>query len=277
MDRPSDPPAAPATARRLHALDAIRSWPGESRRPASWLIHVHHEPNRVSERELVWERVEPWERIVAARDFEEREWPVPHAASVRSAIRYHVPADRRAAVDELDLGLVVDDDGLVEVVGPDLRTNLLALNLMHDVVTGVLAPGDARRRYADVTTTAPDGPPHADLVKCRFDDVTPLEPGAVPPSDPQPVPPAGASAPSGSVPSTASPIVGVHEAMPTPPPDSDPTSNRDTDQVNERRMTRRHGHDVDEAAERSSGFDLDDDRSGDDAGDRQASPGEAPA
>lgn len=44
--------------------------------------------------------------------------------------------------------------------------------------------------------------------------------------------------------------------MPTPA-ESDPTSERDTDRVGERRMTRRHGRDVDDAAERSSGFDLD--------------------
>ena len=45
--------------------------------------------------------------------------------------------------------------------------------------------------------------------------------------------------------------------MPSAPtPDRD--AQRDTDHVSDRTLTRRHGDDVDDAAERSSGFDLDD-------------------
>lgn len=256
MNRRSDPVADSGTP-RLHALDAIRSWPEESRRPASWLIHVHQEPDQVSEDQLVWENVEPWLRIVATRTFETREWPAPHTASVRGTIRYDVPAERRGAVEEFDLALEIDDErGVVEVVGPDLGTNLLALNLMHDVITGAVLPGEARRRYASLTATAPNGHPPADMLKCRFGDLIPAEPAPVPPSDHAPHTTQQMARPD-AAPSTAPALRGVHKAMPTSPAPSDPTSERDTDRVAERRMTRRHGDDVDEAAERSSGFDLD--------------------
>ena len=55
-------------------------------------------------------------------------------------------------------------------------------------------------------------------------------------------------------------------SVPTSEPE-DPETELDTDHVNDRRRTRERGDDVDEAAERSSGFDLDDDaddRDGDD-------------
>lgn len=226
MNTRGDQRDEPAT-RRLHALDAIRDWPEESRRPASWIIHVHHEPDQVSETELVWEAIDPWHRIIATREFEERPWPVPHTASVRSVIRYDVPRDRTAAVESLDLALEVDrSGGLVEVVGPDLRTNLLAFNLMHDVVTGALQPDEARRRYADITTATPNGHPPADMVKCRFDDLMPIEPDAVPPSDPPRREGPSVSQPSDALPPSGAIPAGVHEAMPTPPTESDPTRDR---------------------------------------------------
>ena len=169
---------------KLHSLDVIRLWPAESRQPASWIVHVHHEPDEVSDEQLVWEDVAPWQRVIATREFESREWPVPHTASVRSVIRYHVPESAATTLDELGLSIEVDRDaGLVTTLGPDLPTNLLTLNLMHDVLSGTIAPADARRRYAEVTTTPPDGHPAAEKVKCRFDDVPPTEPHAVPSSD----------------------------------------------------------------------------------------------
>lgn len=169
---------------RRHALDVIRSWPAESRKPASWLLHVHGEPHQVADGELVWDAIEPWNQIIATREFEHRDWPEPHTASVRSVIRYRVPADRVDAVAELGPSIHVDDErGLVTAIGPDLRTNLLTLNLMHDVVTGTIDAAEARRRYAAATTAPVDGTPPEDMMTCRFDDLETTEPDAVPPSD----------------------------------------------------------------------------------------------
>lgn len=173
---------------RLYALDVIRSWPTESRQSASWVIHVHHEPGIVTPTELVWEEIPPWHRIVATQHFEERDWPVHHTASIRSEIRYEVPADVVRAIEETGLPIEIDHAaGMVTTVGPDLRTNLLTFNLMHDVVTGKADPQEAARRYAAATTAQPgserpEGRPD-DMVKCRFDDAPPLEPSPVPPSD----------------------------------------------------------------------------------------------
>lgn len=169
---------------RVHALDAIRSWPAESRQAANWILHVHHEPDEVSESEIVWDGVEPWHRIVAMREFETRPWPIPHTASIRSVIRYVVPPDREEALGDLDLCLDVDrESGLVSTVGRDLRTNLLTFNLMHDVVTGALEPAQARSKYTAALTAPPDGTPPDDMARCRFDDLKTTEPSGVRPSE----------------------------------------------------------------------------------------------
>lgn len=234
---------------KVHALDAIRAWPDETREPARWLIYVHQEPDEVSDSELVWERVEPWERIVATREFHERDWPSPHTASVHSIARYRVPPDRREAAEALDFPVRIDHEaGTAEAVGPDLPTNLLVVNLMHDVITGEKSPAEARRCYADLTTRIHDGPAPADMMKCRFADLETTEPAANPASDE----PATATS---SDPARG----GVRDAMPlAPPPEPDDATALDTDDVTERTKTRRDGGDVDDAARRSSGFDLDD-------------------
>jgi hypothetical protein len=240
---------------RLYALDAIRSWPEESRKPASWLIYVHQEPDHVSETELVWERVEPWLRIVATKEFEMRDWPFPHTVSVHSTARYHVPAEHADEIRELDFAVDVDvERGTVQALGPDLPTNLLMLNLVHDVVTGAKTPMEAHCRYTDLTTRPHDGPPPADMMKCRFADLETTEPAANP-----------ASGQSLASPPSVPNSEGGHTTMPSDPhPEpADPASELDTDHVSERTKTRERGDDADKAAERSSGFHLhDDDRDG---------------
>ncbi len=90
---------------RRHALDVIRSWPAESREPASAILHVHGEPGHSGASELVWDDIGPWKRVVATRSNVVHDFPVRHTASVRSFIDYRVPANKTGIIDELNFGL----------------------------------------------------------------------------------------------------------------------------------------------------------------------------
>jgi len=164
------------------ALDAIRSWPAQSRDPASWILHVHGEPDHCGSTELVWTDVGPWKRVVATRSYVERESPTPHTASVRSFIDYRVPVERRSAVHELSGGLEFDPTtDEVSACGHDLQANLLAINLLDEVVADALSIDEARRRYAGGFLDALQGHPTADQ--------TEFHPGGGGPTgEPTPVP-----------------------------------------------------------------------------------------
>ena len=153
--------------------------PTSPRRAANWILHVHGEPDEIASAEFVWTAIGPWKRVVATREFCTRESPFRHTAAVLSVIDYAVPADRIDLVGQLDGDLEVDvATGEVRALGPDLAANVLALNLMIDVVTDAMTPHEARRQYMSALLVAQRGTASA-MTDVRFaGDGTPrYEPG----------------------------------------------------------------------------------------------------
>jgi len=154
---------------RRHALDAIRSWPDESREPANWILHVHGEPDDVAASELVWNEIGPWKRVVATRSFVAHETPDRHTASIRSFIAFQVPDDKIDLFAELDGNLEFDaETGEVSACGHDLQANVLAVNLMAEVVTEAITVDEARERYVSALLEAHSGHPPADVTEVHF-------------------------------------------------------------------------------------------------------------
>lgn len=134
-----------ATAR---ASDIIADWPEESREAAKLVLDSHGEPQEVTPSYLIWRRPGPWTRIVASASFDTHNFPTPHNDSVQSVIRYHVPPDKVGELAHFDGSVVVDrTQGEVSARCHDEQANNLALNLMHDIVTGERTVEDARRYY----------------------------------------------------------------------------------------------------------------------------------
>ncbi|GIJ23616.1 hypothetical protein [Micromonospora lutea] len=87
--------------------------------------------------------------MVASRDFYAHEFPTSHTDSVESFIDYRVPADVVSQLAEFDGSMIVDRTaGTVSARCHDEQANLLALNLMHDIVTGQRTADEARQYYA---------------------------------------------------------------------------------------------------------------------------------
>jgi hypothetical protein len=127
----------------------IKDWPEESREAAQLVIKAHGEPHQATETRLEWHDVAPWKKILATRAFYRHEFPAPHTDSIESFIHYRVPPDRFSALAEFDGSVMAERTaGLLSARCHDEEANFLALNLAHDIATGLKSPEDARRYYA---------------------------------------------------------------------------------------------------------------------------------
>jgi hypothetical protein len=132
----------------VDAKQQIATWPEESREAAQLVIDAHGEPQEVSDSMLVWHDVGPWKRIVASKAFYAHEFPAPHIDAVESVIDYRVPLDKFGPLAEFDGSVVVERTaGEVSARCHDEQANFLALNLMHDIVSGTRDVTAAREYY----------------------------------------------------------------------------------------------------------------------------------
>jgi hypothetical protein len=127
----------------------IESWPEESREAAQLVIDQYGEPDETTDTQLTWHRPGPWKRIVASKAFYEHNFPAPHNDSVESVIDYKVPPDKFTQLAEFDGSVIAERTaGEVSARCHDEQANFLALNLMHDIVTGAKSVQQARDYYA---------------------------------------------------------------------------------------------------------------------------------
>jgi hypothetical protein len=117
----------------------------------------------------VWHDVGPWKRVVASRTFYEHNFPAPHIDSVESFIDYRVPVDKFTPLAEYDGSVVVERTaGEVSARCHDEQANFLALNLMHDIVTGQKTVREARDYYAEEFLNARRHQPTPYMEKLHF-------------------------------------------------------------------------------------------------------------
>jgi hypothetical protein len=129
--------------------DTIRSWPEESREAAKLVLDKYGEPDEASDSELIWHKRGEWKRIVASKAFYQHAFPAPHQDSVESVIDYRVPPEKFSDLAEFDGSVIVERTaGEVSARCHDEEANRLALNLMHDIVTGAKTVEQARDYYA---------------------------------------------------------------------------------------------------------------------------------
>ena len=129
--------------------DIIRGWPRESREAAQLVINKYGEPDEATDSQLVWRKCGEWKRIVASKNFYQHNFPAPHQDSVESFIDYQVPPEKFSELGAFDGSVIVERTaGEVSARCHDEEANRLALNLMHDIVTGAKSIAEARAYYA---------------------------------------------------------------------------------------------------------------------------------
>ena len=150
--------------------EVIASWPEESREAAKLVIGTYGEPDEATESQLIWHRAGAWKRVVATRSFYEHHFPAPHMDSVESFIDYRVPVDKFNDIAAFDGSVIVERTvGEVSARCHDEEANRLALNLMHDIVTGAKTVQEARDYYAIEFLNARRKQPTPDMAEFRVD------------------------------------------------------------------------------------------------------------
>lgn len=150
--------------------EIIKSWPEQSREPAQLVLDKYGEPHEATESALTWHAVGPWKRIVAQKTWWQHDFPAPHEDSVESFIDYEVAPEHYTPLAQYDGSVMVErTSGEVSARCHDEEANTLALNLMHDVVTGEKGFQEARDYYAKEFLDARRKEPTPYMDKLRFE------------------------------------------------------------------------------------------------------------
>ncbi|MBI3289279.1 MAG: hypothetical protein HYZ74_07150 [Elusimicrobia bacterium] len=128
---------------------AIASWPDVSQKLARTMAEKYGEPSQASPDFLIWNDNGPWKKTVVYR-YGDR--------FLRQSIRFDVPQARATKLSEMEMGLTFDPSSQeLSAASQSEDTNVLALNLAHDVLDGKMTATQARAAYARAVSLSSAG------------------------------------------------------------------------------------------------------------------------
>lgn len=137
----------------LETITAItKEWPAMSKKSAEQMIEKYGLPNEAIPSRLIWYNNGPWKRTIVYRDEIPHNFPQPHSDTLENFIDYQVPIEKFTELARFDGSVIVErTKGEVSARCDMEAANILALNLMHEIVTGKLTADQAREKYSEVT------------------------------------------------------------------------------------------------------------------------------
>jgi hypothetical protein len=138
------------------AIEMVRSlidkWPAMSKKSANQTIEKYGPPNEAIPSRLIWYNNGPWKRTIVYRDEIPHNFPQPHSDVIENFIDYHVPPQMFSELARFDGSVIVErTKGEVSARCDMEAANILALNLMHEIVSGKYTPEQAREVYSEQT------------------------------------------------------------------------------------------------------------------------------
>lgn len=162
--------ATPTVADMSAVKTLIESWPPMSKKAAEQTLDKYGPPNEAMASRLIWYNNGPWKRTICYRDEVLHNFPAPHTDVIEQFIDYQVPADKLGELAAYDGSVIVErTKGEVSARCDMEAANILALNLMHEIVTGKIDAEKAREVYAEVTGAYILNQPAAYAEKLQFD------------------------------------------------------------------------------------------------------------
>ncbi|KAA6435936.1 hypothetical protein FOE74_07635 [Rufibacter glacialis] len=137
----------------MGTVNAItQDWPAMSRKSAEQMTQKYGPPNEAIPSRLIWYNNGPWKRTIVYRDEIPHNFPQPHSDTLEQVIDYQVPVEKFTELAKFDGSVVVErTKGEVSARCDMEAANILALNLMHEIVTGTLTAEQAREKYSEET------------------------------------------------------------------------------------------------------------------------------
>lgn len=131
----------------------VAQWPAMSRSAAHEILQKYGPPNEAIASRLIWYNNGPWKRTIVYRDEVPHNFPNPHSDVVESFIDYRVPPEKFSELARFDGSVIVErTKGEVSARCDMEAANFLAINLMHQIVTGKLTADAAREAYSEMSS-----------------------------------------------------------------------------------------------------------------------------
>lgn len=144
--------ATPTVADMSIVQKLIEDWAPMPKKSAHQTIEKYGSPNEALASRLIWYNNGPWKRTIVYRDEVLHNFPAPHTDVIEQFIDYQVPPEKFSELAEFDGSVIVErTKGEVSARCDMEAANILALNLMHDIVTGKHTAEKAREIYSEVT------------------------------------------------------------------------------------------------------------------------------
>src|SRR3712207_1113510 len=135
---------------RAAAAVLVKDWPPEAKAAAEAMLRKYGAPQEATPTQLRWQDNRPWARTVVHKAGVEHDFPAKHMDVLEQAVPYRVPLNFFEALATFN-GSVVADRTRGELTARCDReeTNILALNLAHDIVRGGKTVAQEREAMGD--------------------------------------------------------------------------------------------------------------------------------
>jgi hypothetical protein len=144
-------PAESMPLYRVTVEQMIADWKRKPQEVARKLLAKYGLPHEATPMRLIWHHTGPWKRTEVVNEEIPHNFPKPHMDMLLQAIDYPVPPDKFDALAEYNGSVIAERTKGELAARCDMEeANFLALNLAHDIVTGVRGVTEARQFYAQV-------------------------------------------------------------------------------------------------------------------------------
>ena len=128
----------------------IEDWPQAAKVAAEEMLRKYGPPQEVTGTRLHWESNRPWLRSVVVKTGVEHDFPAKHSDVLEQTVSYRIPLNFLEPIASFN-GSVIPDRTRGELTAHCDReaTNILALNLAHDIIRGQKTVAQAREAMAE--------------------------------------------------------------------------------------------------------------------------------
>jgi hypothetical protein len=127
------------------AQQIIDAWPDPQKNVARQILRYYGPPNEATPSRLFWHGNRPWKKTEITSNSVVHNWPAPHTDFLTQTIDYRVPVEMISAIAQWDGSVVVDRTrGEVSARCDSEAANILAMNMVHEIVTGKRTVEQAR-------------------------------------------------------------------------------------------------------------------------------------
>lgn len=126
----------------------VNQWPDNTREMARILMGKYGVPGEITPSHLIWYNNDIWNRTVIYRDEIPHDFPLSHTDFLEQTLSFTIPADKQDEIAAFDGSILIDRTrGEVTVRSDMEEMNILAFNLIYDIVTDRRTVEDARAEY----------------------------------------------------------------------------------------------------------------------------------